>query len=68
MANKEKLIETACALIAQSLGQGIASQYRIFYKDKKEKEIKSSIRELLEELYGPHNAIKKYNQAFKSAN
>lgn len=57
--DKNKLIKIACELIGESLGQGIAEQYRVFYHEKTEADILLSIKELMGEVFGPENAQKK---------
>lgn len=64
--SKDKLIKISCELIKESLGQGIAGQYKIFYQSKTEDDILSSIGELMEEIFGPVNAKKKIIKIKKS--
>lgn len=56
--NNEKVINAACQLIADNLGQTTAEQYREFYKNKDRDTIIVSVHELLSELVGPENAKK----------
>lgn len=56
--NKEELRKKAVELISDNFGDSTAKLYEEFYHDKDEKDIRSSVKELLTELVGPKNAQK----------
>lgn len=64
MENNEKIIEDACRLIADSLGQATAEEFRKFYKSQNRDTIILSVNELLNDLVGPENAQKQIQGKF----
>ena len=56
--NKDETIKKAVELISDNFGESTAKLYEEFYRDKEEKDIRSSVKELLTELVGPKNAQK----------
>ena len=53
---KAEIINQACRIIRQNLGETTAEMYKKFYKTKGEHDILLSVRELLIEIVGPANA------------
>lgn len=56
--NKKQLIEKACEIISNNLGDVMAGHYRNFYQDKNLEVILFSVGELLNEMVGEENAKK----------
>jgi hypothetical protein len=53
---KVEIINQACSIIRQNLGETTAEMYKKFYETKGEHEILLSVQELLIEIVGPVNA------------
>lgn len=54
----DKLKQKAVQLISENFGESTAKLYDDYYSGKSDKEIKTSVKELLTELVGPKNAKK----------
>lgn len=62
MAEKNLLIDEACKIISDNLGEYTARMYRKFYAGKSQDIILSSLNQLLTELIGPMGAQKQINK------
>ena len=56
--NQNVIVEEACEIISNNLGDITAGYYREFYQGKTPEIITSSLAEILEELVGSQNAEK----------
>jgi hypothetical protein len=69
MENKEdgKLLDEACKIISNNLGNRTAEYYRDFYQGESNEEITSSLRGLISGLVGETNAKKQLSELISSA-
>ena len=58
------LINSACEIISDNLGESVAEKYRIFYGTKNKEDIINSLEELLMELVGKESAKKQIKIKF----
>ena len=68
MTNTKQLIDEACLIISNNLGQEIAGKYKKYYDNKNEKTILMSINQLLTELVGAENAQKQLQELSQKLN
>jgi len=56
MLDKQVIIDQACLIIRENIGEQTAEMYRRFYNKQEPGAILLSLKELLSELVGPDNA------------
>jgi hypothetical protein len=56
------LVNKACDIIADQLGENTASSYRIFLQNESPKEVIDSLKGLIDDLVGSENAKKQLKE------